>query len=61
MLADDVTSRGVPATAIEGVEAIVDHLLSFCEPGDVVLVMSNGDFGDIWQKLLVGLRRPPRA
>ena len=61
VLAADVTIRGVPAQAIEGVDAIIDHLVSSCEPGDVVLVMSNGDFGSIWQKLLAGLRRAPRA
>jgi UDP-N-acetylmuramate: L-alanyl-gamma-D-glutamyl-meso-diaminopimelate ligase len=58
-LAEDVTGRGTPATAIAGVDAIVDHLVSFCEAGDVVLVMSNGDFGNIWQKLLAGLRATP--
>jgi aspartate aminotransferase-like enzyme len=33
----------------------VEHLASTCESGDVVLVMSNGDFGGIWQKLLAAL------
>jgi len=60
-LADDVTKRGVAATAVDGVDAIVEHLVSFCEAGDVVLIMSNGDFGNIWQKLLAGLRRSPHA
>jgi UDP-N-acetylmuramate: L-alanyl-gamma-D-glutamyl-meso-diaminopimelate ligase len=46
----------VPARAIEGVEAIVDQLADDCRAGDVVLVMSNGGFGGIWQKLLVALQ-----
>ena len=25
-------------------------------PGDLVLVMSNGDFGNIWERLLEALR-----
>ncbi|MFQ5418669.1 MAG: UDP-N-acetylmuramate--L-alanine ligase [Myxococcota bacterium] len=55
-LAADVSARGTPAIAIEGVDAIVAHLGERSEPGDVVLVMSNGDFGNIWQKLLDALR-----
>ena len=34
--------RGVESVALDGVPAIVDHLVGHCEPGDVVLVMSNG-------------------
>jgi UDP-N-acetylmuramate: L-alanyl-gamma-D-glutamyl-meso-diaminopimelate ligase len=55
-LAADVAARGVPAEAEDGVDAIVERLISLCVPGDVVLVMSNGDFGGIWQKLLTALR-----
>jgi len=55
-LAADVAARGVQAVAIDGVPAIVDHLVDHCGPGDVVLVMSNGGFDDIWQKLLDALR-----
>jgi UDP-N-acetylmuramate: L-alanyl-gamma-D-glutamyl-meso-diaminopimelate ligase len=55
-LAADVAARGVPAVAISGVDAIVDDLVATCSSGDVVLVMSNGDFGGIWEKLLTALR-----
>jgi UDP-N-acetylmuramate: L-alanyl-gamma-D-glutamyl-meso-diaminopimelate ligase len=54
-LAADLRERGLDAVALESVEAIVDHLSRGCEPGDVVLVMSNGDFGGIWEKLLAAL------
>jgi UDP-N-acetylmuramate: L-alanyl-gamma-D-glutamyl-meso-diaminopimelate ligase len=54
-LAADLAARGVPSVALEGVDAIVDELARSCEPGDVVLVMSNGDFGGVWQKLLDAL------
>jgi aspartate aminotransferase-like enzyme len=33
----------------------VDHLVGECEAGDVVLVMSNGGFGNIWERLLEAL------
>ena len=54
-LAADLCKRGVEAVALDGVDAIVEHLAQICRPGDVVLVMSNGDFGNIWQRLLDAL------
>ena len=54
-LADDLRSRGIAAVALDGVDAIVDHLVGECEAGDVVLVMSNGGFGNIWERLLEAL------
>jgi UDP-N-acetylmuramate: L-alanyl-gamma-D-glutamyl-meso-diaminopimelate ligase len=54
-LAEDISARGVPAVAIDGAPAIVEHLVRECRPGDVVLVMSNGDFDDVWGRLLGAL------
>ncbi|MCL4684305.1 hypothetical protein KJ059_06080 [Myxococcota bacterium] len=51
-LAADLQSRGVEAEAIDGVDAIVTRLAATCREGDVILVMSNGDFGGLWGKLL---------
>ncbi len=56
-LASDLQARGLKANAIDGVEAIVLELAAECEAGDVVLVMSNGAFDDIWQRLLDALRK----
>jgi UDP-N-acetylmuramate: L-alanyl-gamma-D-glutamyl-meso-diaminopimelate ligase len=60
-LAGDLRARGTDAQTLDGVDAIVDDLARRCEPGDVVLVMSNGGFGNIWEKLLTALREggPP--
>ena len=55
-LAADLRARRVPAEAIDGVGAIVEHLAGVLVPGDVVLAMSNGDFGGIWEKLTSRLR-----
>jgi UDP-N-acetylmuramate: L-alanyl-gamma-D-glutamyl-meso-diaminopimelate ligase len=55
-LAGDLRARGIPADAIEGVPAIVEKLASDCREGDIVIVMSNGDFGNLWQHLLEKLR-----
>jgi hypothetical protein len=54
-LAADVTARGVPAVALPGVDAIVDELAKTTRPGDVVVTLSNGGFGGIWDKLLARL------
>jgi UDP-N-acetylmuramate: L-alanyl-gamma-D-glutamyl-meso-diaminopimelate ligase len=55
-LAGALAARGTNAVAIDGVDAIVTHVATESRAGDVVLVMSNGDFGGIWEKLLAALR-----
>jgi UDP-N-acetylmuramate: L-alanyl-gamma-D-glutamyl-meso-diaminopimelate ligase len=56
-LVEDLRQLGVEATAHSHVEEIVASLSLELQAGDVVLVMSNGAFGDIWQKLLSSLAR----
>ncbi len=51
-LVADLRARGVDAAALDGPDAIVEHLAGAARPGDVLLVMSNGAFGNIWEKLL---------
>jgi UDP-N-acetylmuramate: L-alanyl-gamma-D-glutamyl-meso-diaminopimelate ligase len=51
-LARDLRGRGAEAVAIDGVDAIVDHLFRVHAPGDVIVTLSNGAFGAIWEKLL---------
>ncbi len=58
-LAADLTARGIPAIACDGVDAIVEHLASVCAAGDVVVTLSNGGFGGIWDKLLARLGARP--
>jgi UDP-N-acetylmuramate: L-alanyl-gamma-D-glutamyl-meso-diaminopimelate ligase len=48
----DLNSQGKQAFSIEGADAIVAHLAPQLRGGDVVVVMSNGGFGGIHQKLL---------
>jgi UDP-N-acetylmuramate: L-alanyl-gamma-D-glutamyl-meso-diaminopimelate ligase len=55
-LARDLDQPGRPAVACADADAIVAHLLPVLEPGDVVVTLSNGGFGGIWDKLLEGLR-----
>ena len=51
-LASDLRAQGGEAVAIDGVDAIVDHLFSVRARGDVIITLSNGAFGAIWEKLL---------
>jgi UDP-N-acetylmuramate: L-alanyl-gamma-D-glutamyl-meso-diaminopimelate ligase len=46
-LASDLRERGTPANALEGIDAIVTRLTTDCRPGDVVIVMSNGEFSNL--------------
>ena len=51
-LAADLEARGVPTRALAEVPDIADHVAGLARPGDVVAVMSNGDFGGVWELLL---------
>jgi len=54
-VAEDLRARGCDAEFIEKVDGIVARVVSRAEPGDVLLVMSNGAFGGIHEKLLAAL------
>ena len=47
---------GVPASVCQRVETIIDEVVRTASPGDHVLVMSNGGFGGIHEKLLHRLK-----
>jgi UDP-N-acetylmuramate: L-alanyl-gamma-D-glutamyl-meso-diaminopimelate ligase len=47
--------RKIDARLLKGVDEIVRDVKSRARPGDVVLVMSNGGFEGIYQKLLTTL------
>ncbi|MEZ4280226.1 MAG: Mur ligase domain-containing protein [Myxococcota bacterium] len=49
--------RGRDARAFDGIDEMIDWVVAGRKPGDVVLVMSNGAFGGIWEKLLAALER----
>ncbi len=54
-LAQDITAAGTKARWLDGPDAIVAALAREALEGDVVLVMSNGGFGGIHDKLLRAL------
>lgn len=51
-LISDLRARGVDANLCDDVDSIVGTLKAKAHPGDVILVMSNGGFGGIYEKLL---------
>ena len=55
-LVEGIRGRGVPARFMPTVEAILDGLTPDLREGDAVLVLSNGGFGGIHEKLLAALR-----
>ena len=51
----DIRAAGTDAYVGKNVDDIVAHVVTHVHPGDVLLVMSNGGFGGIHNKLLIGL------
>ncbi len=56
-LAREISAAGRPARAFGTVEEMVEAVAAGARPGDVVVAMSNGAFGGIWDKLLARLGR----
>jgi UDP-N-acetylmuramate: L-alanyl-gamma-D-glutamyl-meso-diaminopimelate ligase len=57
----DLRARGIDAVTIADVDAIVEHLARDRDGNGVALIMSNGSFGGIWDRLLARLRRTEEA
>ena len=58
-LVEDLTRQNVRARHLPSVEAIVDAVANEARDGDLVVVMSNGGFGGIHQKLVTALAARP--
>ncbi|MEK7355291.1 MAG: cyanophycin synthetase, partial [Bdellovibrionota bacterium] len=52
LLLGELKAKGVDASVETDVDAIVATLKRKAKPGDVILIMSNGGFGGIYEKLL---------
>ena len=55
VLVERIQRQSIPASAHLSADALLPHLLAELQPGDVALVMSNGGFGGIHEKLLAAL------
>ena len=60
-VADRVRALGTPAHAFGDADTLLQPLLAELRAGDVALVMSNGSFGGLHQKLLTALREREAA
>jgi UDP-N-acetylmuramate: L-alanyl-gamma-D-glutamyl-meso-diaminopimelate ligase len=54
-LVDDLNRRGKAAHFFPDTDQIIDHLAQTAAPGDLILVMSNGGFDNIHERLLKSL------
>jgi UDP-N-acetylmuramate: L-alanyl-gamma-D-glutamyl-meso-diaminopimelate ligase len=57
-VAESVRELGKSARVFPSADAITDQLSSEAEPGDVLLVMSNGSFDGLCEKVLAKLGQP---
>ncbi|MFB6273204.1 MAG: glutamate ligase domain-containing protein, partial [Salinibacter sp.] len=46
-----IQNRGTPATTFDDVDAVLPTLMDTLQPGDVALLMSNGSFGGLPERL----------
>ncbi|MQA90423.1 MAG: UDP-N-acetylmuramate:L-alanyl-gamma-D-glutamyl-meso-diaminopimelate ligase [Gemmatimonas sp.] len=60
-LVEDLEADGIEAHYIPAVDEIVAHLKARLQGGEIVLVMSNGGFGGIHEKLLAALQGRDQA
>ncbi|WP_109482247.1 UDP-N-acetylmuramate:L-alanyl-gamma-D-glutamyl-meso-diaminopimelate ligase [Paraburkholderia sp. C35] len=60
-LAEALAPMGDKAQAFNNIDALVKAVTAAAQPGDQVLVMSNGGFGGVHQKLLDALSARPTA
>ena len=56
-LVQDVAAKGVHARHLPDVDAIVKQVSAEARDGDLIVIMSNGGFGGIHQKLLSAIER----
>jgi len=57
-LAADLRRQGIAARSFADTEAILAELNTICRSGDVVVILSNGGFDGIHERLLAQLARP---
>ncbi len=57
-LAAEISARGVPARAFSSNDDLLEDVLEAVAPGDTVLLLSSGRFGDLGRRLLERLGDP---
>jgi UDP-N-acetylmuramate: L-alanyl-gamma-D-glutamyl-meso-diaminopimelate ligase len=57
-VAESVRALGKNAQVLASSDAISDHLVRESKPGDLLLIMSNGSFDGLCEKLIKKLKTP---
>ncbi|MDX8388806.1 MAG: UDP-N-acetylmuramate:L-alanyl-gamma-D-glutamyl-meso-diaminopimelate ligase [Ghiorsea sp.] len=52
----ELTNNGIDAKVIENTQEIINHIKKQAESGDIILILSNGGFDNIHQRLLSDLQ-----
>lgn len=58
-LAEDLRTRGINARSFDDTDALLAGLLEELRPGDLCLIMSNGGFDNLHERLLTALQDRP--
>lgn len=61
VIAAALQRQGKSASALDSVDAIVDYVARIARTGDVIVIMSNGGFGGIHEKLLGRLQQAAQS
>lgn len=56
-LVDDLNLRRTSAEYVGEFESLLKTILKNCKPGDILVLMSNGGFGGLHDKILAGLQK----
>jgi UDP-N-acetylmuramate: L-alanyl-gamma-D-glutamyl-meso-diaminopimelate ligase len=56
-LVSDLAERGVTAHPKYSLDAVEEFVVNEAQKGDVIVLMSNGDFGGLMPRVLAGLRK----
>jgi UDP-N-acetylmuramate: L-alanyl-gamma-D-glutamyl-meso-diaminopimelate ligase len=54
---DDLRALGRAAWNLESVEGIIEQVCAEARPGDYIVILSNGGFGGIYEKLPAALAK----
>ncbi len=60
-ISDELIERGVASAALDDADTILHRIVAEASPGDIVLIMSNGGFGNIHKKLATALQQRESA
>lgn len=59
-IAKTLASKGISAEAFTHIDHIIDRVVQIASPGDTIIAMSNGAFGNIHERLLSQLMIPEK-